>query len=211
MNTATVNTAWLDRIQIVGGDLALDFVNTVHTRRDPGVHDYLETPGHLLGWCLHQQLVESGDARRLARMSDVRGRHLLKAARRLRHTLDDILQARLERRPADDTLAHFNRTLESLARWRTLAPAASGFDWRHEVSPAHPESLLAPVAFAAAALLVSPELSRLKACPLETCGWLFLDRSRNASRTWCSMKTCGNVAKQRRHRTRRADVEGAHH
>ena len=34
------------------------------------------------------------------------------------------------------------------------------------------------------------------------CGWLFLDTSRNQSRRWCSMKSCGNRAKVRRHRSR---------
>src|SRR5438132_13416280 len=31
------------------------------------------------------------------------------------------------------------------------------------------------------------------------CAWLFLDTSRNHSRRFCSMKECGNRAKQRRH------------
>jgi predicted RNA-binding Zn ribbon-like protein len=46
---------------------------------------------------------------------------------------------------------------------------------------------------------------RLKACPADTCMWAFYDRSRNRSRTWCSMSVCGNRAKNRRaYRRRRA-------
>ena len=52
-------------------------------------------------------------------------------------------------------------------------------------------------------LAASPDLRRLRICP--NCHWLFIDRSRNASRRWCDMLTCGNRAKaerhQRRHRT----------
>jgi predicted RNA-binding Zn ribbon-like protein len=33
------------------------------------------------------------------------------------------------------------------------------------------------------------------------CGVLFLDRTRNRSRRWCSMKSCGNRAKAQRHYT----------
>jgi predicted RNA-binding Zn ribbon-like protein len=44
---------------------------------------------------------------------------------------------------------------------------------------------------------------RLKACPAEDCAWAFYDRSRNSSRTWCSMGICGNRAKTRRYRQRR--------
>jgi len=40
------------------------------------------------------------------------------------------------------------------------------------------------------------------------CTWLFLDRSRNRSRRWCSMATCGNRAKARRHDRRRGSPSG---
>jgi predicted RNA-binding Zn ribbon-like protein len=50
---------------------------------------------------------------------------------------------------------------------------------------------------AAIALLVSDAMLRVKSCP--TCGWLFLDVSKNRSRRWCSMDTCGSVAKARRY------------
>jgi predicted RNA-binding Zn ribbon-like protein len=43
---------------------------------------------------------------------------------------------------------------------------------------------------------------RLKACRAETCGWVFLDETRNRSRRWCSMKVCGNRAKARAYRRR---------
>jgi predicted RNA-binding Zn ribbon-like protein len=50
---------------------------------------------------------------------------------------------------------------------------------------------------AAVALLVSDAMLRVKSCP--TCGWFFLDVSKNRSRRWCSMDTCGSVAKARRY------------
>jgi predicted RNA-binding Zn ribbon-like protein len=45
---------------------------------------------------------------------------------------------------------------------------------------------------------------RLKACRSETCGWAFYDKSRNHSRTWCDMSSCGNRAKARSYRARHA-------
>ena len=44
---------------------------------------------------------------------------------------------------------------------------------------------------------------RLKVCRDDTCRWAFYDCSRNASSAWCSMASCGNRAKARRHRERR--------
>jgi predicted RNA-binding Zn ribbon-like protein len=45
---------------------------------------------------------------------------------------------------------------------------------------------------------------RLRACRKATCRYAYYDRTKNASRAWCSMATCGNQAKaqRRRHRER---------
>lgn len=43
---------------------------------------------------------------------------------------------------------------------------------------------------------------RLKLCRENTCAVVFYDRSKNASRCWCSMKVCGNRAKTRAYRGR---------
>lgn len=43
---------------------------------------------------------------------------------------------------------------------------------------------------------------RVKLCGATTCRWAFLDESRNRSRAWCSMETCGNRAKARSFRAR---------
>jgi predicted RNA-binding Zn ribbon-like protein len=41
---------------------------------------------------------------------------------------------------------------------------------------------------------------RLKACP--ECGWVFYDRSKNRSGSWCTMAVCGSRAKMRAYRKR---------
>jgi predicted RNA-binding Zn ribbon-like protein len=46
--------------------------------------------------------------------------------------------------------------------------------------------------------------ARLKACGRHSCRWAFYDVSRNQSRTWCSMATCGNRTKAQRFRARSA-------
>lgn len=60
--------------------------------------------------------------------------------------------------------------------------------------------MLWPVAAAAVTLLLSKEIERVGQCRDDRgCGALFLDASRNRSREWCRMETCGNRAKARRH------------
>jgi predicted RNA-binding Zn ribbon-like protein len=43
---------------------------------------------------------------------------------------------------------------------------------------------------------------RLKRCANTDCGWVFVDASKNQSRQWCEMRTCGNRANLRRYRER---------
>jgi predicted RNA-binding Zn ribbon-like protein len=67
-------------------------------------------------------------------------------------------------------------------------------------------ALEAATARSALHLVAMPEPERLKICG--NCGWLFLDRSKNRSRTWCDMAVCGNRIKANRHyrRTRKEDA-----
>lgn len=55
---------------------------------------------------------------------------------------------------------------------------------------------------AATRLAVLGEWYRLKICPADDCRWAFFDQSRNRSRTWCSMRVCGNREKARAWRER---------
>lgn len=58
------------------------------------------------------------------------------------------------------------------------------------------------LARAAASLIGSDCLLRVRACAADDCRWWFIDDTRNHSRRWCEMKTCGNRAKLRRYRSR---------
>jgi predicted RNA-binding Zn ribbon-like protein len=51
----------------------------------------------------------------------------------------------------------------------------------------------------AADLLGAGDLTRLKQCPGERCGWVFVDDSRNRSRRWCEPNQCGNRERVRAH------------
>jgi len=81
----------------------------------------------------------------------------------------------------------------------TLKRIAEGFGWQVEESKPSAISVLAPVLWSAADLLVGPQIAKLRECSNEKCLWLFLDDSKNGTRRWCSMQACGNRAKAHRH------------
>ena len=53
------------------------------------------------------------------------------------------------------------------------------------------------LALAAVELVRTLPLERTRECA--TCTWIFIDTSRGGQRRWCSMATCGNIEKSRRH------------
>jgi predicted RNA-binding Zn ribbon-like protein len=58
-------------------------------------------------------------------------------------------------------------------------------------------------------LTIRGDWVRLKICPADDCLWAFYDESRNRSRTWCSMRVCGNREKARSWRARTAGVHNS--
>jgi predicted RNA-binding Zn ribbon-like protein len=68
------------------------------------------------------------------------------------------------------------------------------------------EAPLWPILRSAAEILTSEDRQQVRECAGTACTWLFLDRSRNRSRRWCSMESCGNREKARRHYRRKSET-----
>jgi predicted RNA-binding Zn ribbon-like protein len=54
-------------------------------------------------------------------------------------------------------------------------------------------------------LLTTASYVKIKECP--SCGWLFLDKSKNGKRRWCNMLTCGSNDKATRYYHRKKMLE----
>jgi len=76
--------------------------------------------------------------------------------------------------------------------------------WRMDADLAAP---LQPIAYQAGVLVLFADSAKVKECG--GCGWLFVDRSRNRTRRWCHMATCGSRDKMRRYYRRRAAAKAA--
>jgi predicted RNA-binding Zn ribbon-like protein len=100
--------------------------------------------------------------------------------------------------PAGEDLRQLNRALTEAAPRAYLDRALRRVGWRIDVRPTA-ASLLAPVLWSAADILVGPDCARIRQCANHSCLWLFLDDSKNGTRRWCSMQACGNRAKAHRH------------
>jgi predicted RNA-binding Zn ribbon-like protein len=165
-------------MELVGGHLLLDLINTVAWRLD--------------------------DARRADRIADPEALSRWSAAAGLGSPsapLDDWVELReaayrvlqpvsVGTEPGRADLAELHRLLD-----RATAPAeligVGPLRWQAG-------DALVTVALAAWQLL-DRDLSRLRQCQDDACGWLFLDGTKNGSRRWCSSADCGNRARAKRH------------
>lgn len=212
---ATMEENASPRFDLSGGALGLDFANTWSDRGRPET-DGLQGYAGLLAFVRQAGAATEEEAARLAARAEREPRAAAAAWARaldLREGLYRLFSAAAaERPPAGEDLALVNAALpEALARLR-LAPRGGGFGWAWEApeagSPEPPlDAPLWPILRSAAELLTADDLQRVRECAAPSCTWLFLDRSRNRSRRWCSMETCGNRAKAHRHYQRRSGTE----
>ena len=197
------------KFQFVGGDLCLDFCNTVGGKRGGIAREKLHCLNDFISWAEQGKLLKPEQAESLKRYT---ARHasdaaeLLVRAVELREAIFRIfVSAAAEEMPEQEDMDRLNAELSvSLGRLR-VGPAkeGGGFLWQWADEQLKPEHLLGPIARSAAELLVRPDLvAKVHQCEGDNCGWLFVDCSKNHSRRWCDMRDCGNRAKVRRHRKR---------
>lgn len=102
------------------------------------------------------------------------------------------------RAPLAGDVAELNGFLARSLSGAAVVPTNGGFVWSWQAVDL--DWALWPVSRSAADLLTSEELARVGQCADDRgCGWLFIDTTRGGRRRWCSMESCGNRAKQRRH------------
>jgi predicted RNA-binding Zn ribbon-like protein len=188
------------------GALCLDFVNTC-ADRPRCTEDQLRGAGDLIAWGVAAGLITHAEAEGFRRQLAAEPT----AATALAGTAIDLREAAYGacsaiaagRRPAVDDLGVINATLRSALPNLVLGAGANGccWLWCNVTSPS--DRILWPVVRSLADLVTSDQAERIRECAGATCSWLFLDTSRNRSRKWCSMSSCGNRAKARRHYARR--------
>ncbi len=193
-----------------GGKLCLDFANTVsnHTPDRPG--ERLTSYARLVSWGRQAGVLTEEQAQRLLKESARRpaeAASTVEWAITLREAIYRIFSAVAAGRPPEASdLAVFNAALKAMAMSQIIQ-ANDGFVWTWKEDEEALDRMVWPVVRSAAELLTSQELPLVRECASDTCGWLFIDNSRNHSRRWCDMKSCGNRAKVRRYYQRRKPVQ----
>jgi predicted RNA-binding Zn ribbon-like protein len=195
---------WIPR-DIIGGNSALDLVNTVSGWEDDP-EDWIPDTGSLLDWAQISGLVnphEKSEAARRAAASPAAAERVLASLKELRFALWHLIDSLEHGKPAKpDHLSVINDWTFHLALSQQLIFRRNKMDFtlHSDVSVLDLPGLR--VTGAALVLLMDPPAGRIKTCAGSNCGWKFADKSKNSSRRWCDMTVCGNLEKARQYRSR---------
>jgi predicted RNA-binding Zn ribbon-like protein len=179
--------------RLVGGAPCLDFANSVDWDSEGR-----ERPAHTEAFTAPAELARWGARLGLAPATItplVHGRELAEA-RSLRRTIHSLFAAiASDRAPAADAIAQLEEDYTEAIGAAQLTVGDDG--WRLDWPEGDPRRIRFAVAVNAFDLLRDDkQLARVRICPGNNCGWLFLDTT--GRRRWCSMDVCGSRSKMRR-------------
>lgn len=189
-----------------GGELCLDFCNSGQGARGSRGEEWITDYGELVTWLLAAGALSTKQAKALrtvAERAPDAAQRLWSRALRLREALARVLIAKAQgRSPFTDDLQLIETEHARTARFARLALTEDVFRWTLDDDAEELDVALRPLVESAVSLMTSPRMARLRRCGNASCYWLFIDETKNASRRWCEMASCGNLMKVRRHRTR---------
>jgi predicted RNA-binding Zn ribbon-like protein len=191
-------------IELLAGNLSLDFINTLSSRLEPYQREYLSGYNELVEWSCHAGILPAEEAQRLKRLGMRRPAEavtVLNRALEVREGLFRIFSALAQGKvPRDGDIDGLNETLQDTMGRLQVRRVKDQFHWEWTRDPSALDAMLWPIVHAAAELLVQRERSKVRQCAnMPVCQWLFLDKSKNRSRRWCSMDVCGSRDKVKRY------------
>jgi predicted RNA-binding Zn ribbon-like protein len=200
-NTITI----AHEFDFIGGNLGLDFANTVGGLPPESIsQERLTSYARLVAWSQQAGLTSESEAHTLLHKAEsvpVEAAAILERAHVLREAIYGIFAAiALGTQPTESDLALFNRALEQGMAGAQIVIINDGFDWAWRKDASAFDHMLAPVVRSAAMLLTSAECPFVRQCANEDCRWLFVDTTKNHRRRWCRTTGCGNVMRVRKHR-----------
>jgi len=184
-------------------DLCLNYANTLSWRGSDRPVEKLHDLADILRWTERSGVVRPAATQQLRRWS----RHhqagaagLFAQAIAIRETMFRIFSAIAVGAsvPTKDFVV-LSAALANAPGRHQLARAGERCGWRVEVGEPSVASVLAPVLWSAGDLLLNAGARPIRRCANQECLWLFIDQSKNSTRRWCDMNSCGNRAKARRH------------
>ena len=190
-----------------GVRLCLDFANTLADRLEERPREHLNSYRDLVAWGLQASILTDNEAKLLLEEAARRpgdAEKTFEHAITVREAIFRIFLAIAgDASPDEADLTLLNSVLAEVMGHARIMPKGDHFMWDWASKDGKLDSVLWAAVRSAADVLTSDEIHAVRVCAADDCHWLFLDTSKNHSRRWCDMKTCGNRSKVRRHYERK--------
>lgn len=178
------------------GSTALAFANTACP--DGGRHVDSQDLSDVLGAVSESGAIDAKTAHRLILeyAKKPEGEHAVETILAFRDVVVRALDALRAGNPIPDaTLEAVNNELARCGCARKLVRHGGVYSSETLYEVNGPADVLMPIAHSLAEIITSAPAERLKQCREERCSCYFIDTSKNATRSWCSMQRCGNRQK----------------
>jgi len=189
----------------IGGDAALDFVNTV-LGRDQAPRDWLDCYPSMLKWAGLAHLLPEKLLRSLAKKAQkepAKAKAALARAKLLREALFALVTALVsDTKPSKDALSLLHQHWIVGARAHELCVVDGRVVEELRNDAADFDLIASMVAYRMIQHVLRCPIDRLRICRGPNCAWLFIDSSKAGRRCWCDMAVCGNTAKSKRFQAR---------
>jgi len=189
-----------------GGDLCLDFINTVEDHDQPGGFDSF-APGYVnvIEWFTHAGAMGEDQASQLLRHAAEEPREAASVRSRataLRRALYEIVSSLTSGvEPPGESMATCNEEWRHALDSGRYVPGGDGITWQWNEGN-QLDRVVWVVTHSAVDLFSSPRMAKVRQCAAPNCQRFFLDGSKNGSRHFCSAATCGTAERVRRFRDR---------
>lgn len=190
--------------QLIAGQPALDFVNTLDWRfRESGAEELLLSYDHLVRFVRQSSLLSAKQAQRLHKSRDEASKsRVLRASRDLREAMASVLYAE-KRQPPTQSLRKLEKYFKEAMLQKKLVWSSNRIESTWAEAQHDPRFPLWLLSSSASDLMTSNAAGAIRTCNNDECRWLFLDTSKSHTRRWCDMKICGNRMKARRFKAQR--------
>lgn len=184
--------------RLSAGDVSLDFVNSMHP------DGYLANVADLIRWSRDIGLISGEGAQALLKVAEANPEEssvIFRQVMALREASYRVLLALIHHTaPMTSDIQVLQDLFLQTRSHADLIRVDNHLAWQWEAAEAGLAQLYWLFSRSTEALLTSATMERVKECPpaLGGCGWLFVDRSKNSSRQWCSDETCGSRIRMRR-------------
>ncbi|MGY1951518.1 MULTISPECIES: CGNR zinc finger domain-containing protein [Pseudomonas] len=180
---------------VLADDPVLDMLNTL-ANIDGVPWDFWQADADVAAWLTRVEWVEQDS------IPGFEPGALLSAARELREVIRDLVAARKAQQPGNP--AALNAFLrKAVSHPQLVWPATEAPRLERQRKQQTAEQFLAPIAEAAATLVVEGDFNLIRRCEHPECILWFYDRTKAHKRRWCSMALCGNRHKVAEFRKRK--------